>query len=40
MDIKLENGKWLVNGKQFKDLTQDEIKILGIFIESYKNFEL
>ena len=38
MDIKIVNGKWLVNGKQFKDLTHDEIKILGIFIESFKNF--
>lgn len=39
MDIKIEKGKWLVNGKEFKDLTIDERKILGIFIESYKNFE-
>lgn len=40
MDIKIENGKWLVNGREFKDLTPDEIKILGIFIDSYKNFSL
>jgi len=37
--IEIENGKWLVNGKEFKDLTIDEIKILGIFIDSYKNFK-
>lgn len=39
MNIELKNGKWLVNGKEFKDLTMDERKILGIFIESFKNFE-
>jgi len=39
MEIKIENGKWIVNGKEFKDLTIDERKILGIFIDSYKNFE-
>ena len=38
MDIILKNGKWLVNGKEFKDLTMDERRILGIFIESYKDF--
>lgn len=38
MDIILKNGKWLVNGKEFKNLTMDERRILGIFIESYKNF--
>ena len=36
MKIKIQNGRWTVNGKLFKDLTLDEIKILSIFIESFK----
>lgn len=39
MKIEIKNGKWVVNGKEFKDLTMDERKILGFFIESYKKFE-
>ena len=39
MDIQLVNGRWLVNGKEFKNLTYDERKILGTFIESFKHHE-
>ena len=39
MNIRIKNGRWTVNGKLFKDLTLDEIKILSIFIESFKIHE-
>jgi len=37
MRIELVNGKWLVNGKQFKDLSPNEKILLDQFFENYKN---
>ena len=37
MEVKMINGKWLVNGKQFHELTPNEIQILDNFFENYKN---
>ncbi len=39
MEIKLVNGKWLVNGKQFQELTPNEKIILDKFIADFKNYE-
>lgn len=36
MTITLENGRWLVNGKQYNELTLDEILALDNFFENYK----
>jgi hypothetical protein len=37
MRIELINGKWLVNGKSFNELTPNEILLLDQFFENYKN---
>ena len=37
MRIELINGKWLVNGKNFNELTPNEIILLDQFFENYKN---
>lgn len=33
MDVKLENGKWYVNGKTFSEMEYYETIILDIFIK-------
>ena len=35
LEIKTENGKWLVNDKPFKELTYDERELLVKFIKSF-----
>ena len=37
MKIELINGKWLVNGKSFNELTPNERILLDQFFENYKN---
>ena len=37
MRIELINGKWLVNGKSFNELTPNEIILLDQFFEEMKN---
>ncbi len=37
MKIALENGRWLVNGKQYHELTPNEINALDNFFENFKN---
>jgi len=37
MKIELVNGRWLVNGKAYAELTPNEIQILDNFFENYKN---
>ena len=37
MKIELINGKWLVNGKSFNELTPNEIILLDQFFEEMKN---
>jgi hypothetical protein len=37
MRIELIAGKWLVNGKNFNELTPNEIILLDQFFENYKN---
>jgi hypothetical protein len=37
MRIELINGKWLVNGKNFNELTPNEIILLDQFFEEMKN---
>jgi hypothetical protein len=38
MEIKLINGKWLVNSKSFAELTPNEIIILDKFFADYKEY--
>jgi hypothetical protein len=37
MKIELINGKWLVDGKFYHELTPNEINLLDQFFENYKN---
>ena len=37
MRAELINGKWLVNGKSFDELTPNEITILDNMFSEYKN---
>lgn len=35
--IRIEDGRWTVNGKKFEDLTPNEITALDAFFENFKN---
>lgn len=35
--IKLENGRWTVNGNSFTDMTPGERRILGEFFRAYND---
>jgi hypothetical protein len=37
LTIKLENGKWTVNGKNYDVLSPNEKQMLNTFFENYKN---
>ena len=39
MEIKLINGKWLVNSKPFAELTPNERIVLDKFIADFKSYE-
>lgn len=36
MQIELKDGRWVVNGKEFKDLTPQEVEILNLFFQQLK----
>ena len=36
IEIKQTNGKWLINGKQYKDCTFAEQKFFHEFLNSFK----